>query len=81
MFLSYNGDTVCVRVLLLDLSSSTSHWRFLQVLLSVALWKYNICFWLMIQVQAVLLLLGGYEVPAGVPSVGGMPAHNHRVFF
>lgn len=33
----------------------------------------------MIQVQAVLLLLGGYEVPTGIPAVGGMPPQNHRV--
>lgn len=30
------------------------------------------------KVQAVLLLLGGYEVPTGVPAVGGMPPQNHR---
>ena len=31
-----------------------------------------------VQVQAVLLLLGGYEVPAGAPTMG-IPPQNQRV--
>lgn len=37
-------------------------------------------FWVSVdfQVQAVLLLLGGYEVPAGIPTVN-MASQSHRV--
>lgn len=38
-----------------------------------------VLYWLMFQVQAVLLLLGGYEVPTGIPTPGMTPP-NHRVW-
>lgn len=34
-------------------------------------------FFFELQVQAVLLLLGGYEVPTGIPTVG-MPSQNQN---